>query len=86
MKKTNSPWKVLLYASIIAVMATTLIVWLENTIGLAATFGYSICLIPILFVWCLFTLEVKRDKQFNEREQAWRNSSHWQQRDKDKYK
>jgi MFS-type transporter involved in bile tolerance (Atg22 family) len=75
MKKTTSPSRVLLVAFIVACVATAIIKVLEYTFGPAEVFLGALILIPIVFVWCVFTGETKRSRQaFKEREKAWRNN------------
>ena len=60
MKKTSSVGKVLLVAFAVASGAAFIINMLETAIGAHRVFFGAICLLPIIFVWCLLTGEMKR--------------------------
>lgn len=74
MKKTNNPAKVLLITFVVAAVIAAIISVLESVFGADKVFLGALCLLPIVFVWCLFTSQSQSDRLFREREQAWRHN------------
>lgn len=74
MKKTNKTGKIWLIIFLVAAVATAIISILEHAFGADKVFMGAILLLPVVFVWCLFTSQAQADRLFNEREKAWRNN------------